>query len=190
MHEQAAATFLSRCSVAVSQSALDSWPELLRKAAGNSFRELARIFLRWTTTCTARCVPWCTFAVPGPRVATWSSGNLTGATPAAKLASLQKCTRIWLYQLTTDLRDVYFFGYACNGRVWKQFRCLRLSRACRPGFTATGALVSSALRVQKANKKIKLSRVLSVRYLLFNNSSIKAGSLNPPRGENGASGIL
>ena len=24
-------------------------------------------------------------------------------------------------------RDVYFFGNACNGRVWRQFRCLRLS---------------------------------------------------------------
>ena len=42
-----------------------------------------------TVTCTARCVPWCTFGVPGPRVATWSFGDLTGATPAVKLASLQ-----------------------------------------------------------------------------------------------------
>ena len=46
-----------------------------------------------------------------------------------------KYTRVWSYQLTSDLRDVYFFGYAhvaCNGRVWKQFRCLRLSQeACR-----------------------------------------------------------
>ena len=38
-----------------------------------------------------------------------------------------KCTRLRSYQLTSDLRDVYFFGYACNGHVWKQFRCLRLS---------------------------------------------------------------
>ena len=38
-----------------------------------------------------------------------------------------KYTRIWLYQLTSDLIDVYFFGFACNGRVWKQFQCLRLS---------------------------------------------------------------
>ena len=36
-------------------------------------------------------------------------------------------TPAWSHQLTSDLRDVYFFGYACNGRVWKQFRCLRLS---------------------------------------------------------------
>ena len=39
----------------------------------------------------------------------------------------RKYTRVWSYQLTTDLRDIYFFGYPCNGRVWKQFRCLRLS---------------------------------------------------------------
>ena len=50
--------------------------------------ELACVFLRWTTTCTARCVPWCTFGVPGPRVATWSFGDLTGATSAVNLASL------------------------------------------------------------------------------------------------------
>ena len=38
-----------------------------------------------------------------------------------------KYTRVWSYQLTSDLRDVYFFGNACNGRVWRQFRCPRLS---------------------------------------------------------------
>ena len=41
-----------------------------------------------------------------------------------------KYRRVWLYQLTSDLRDVYFFFEyahgACNGRVWKQFRCLCL----------------------------------------------------------------
>ena len=26
--------------------------------------------------------------------------------------------RVWSYQRTSDLRDVYFFGYACNARVW------------------------------------------------------------------------
>ena len=40
----------------------------------------------------------------------------------------EKYTRVWSYQLISDLRDVYFFEYACNGRVWKQFRCLRFLR--------------------------------------------------------------
>ena len=53
-----------------------------------------------------------------------------------------KCTRVWSYQLTSDLRDVYFIGYACNGHVWKQFRCLRLSLiGGLRGSTATSALV-------------------------------------------------
>ena len=33
---------------------------------------------------------------------------------------------VWSNHLTFDLRDVYFFGYACNGRVWEQFWFLRL----------------------------------------------------------------
>ena len=57
-----------------------------------------------------------------------------------------KCTRVWSYQLTSDLRDVYFLKYACNGRVWKQFRCLRLSlKGGLRGSTATGALVRRPL---------------------------------------------
>ena len=51
------------------------------------------VFLRWTTTCTTRCVPWCTFGVPGPRVATWSFGDLTGATSAVITSEFTVCTR-------------------------------------------------------------------------------------------------
>ena len=41
-----------------------------------------------------------------------------------------KHTRVWSYQLTSDLRDIYFFGYAhvaCNSRVWRR-RVLLLPR--------------------------------------------------------------
>ena len=42
-----------------------------------------------------------------------------------------KYTRVWSYQLTFDLRNVYFLDMLCNGCVRKQFRSLRSSQeAC------------------------------------------------------------
>ena len=55
---------------------------------------------------------------------------------------------IWFDRINWPLtsRDVYFFGNACIGLVWKQFRCLRLSQDSDlsggpRGTTATSALV-------------------------------------------------
>ena len=42
-----------------------------------------------------------------------------------------RSTRIWSHQLTSDLQSDNCFGKVCNGRVWKQFRCLRwFSKSC------------------------------------------------------------
>ena len=59
-------------------------------------------------------------------------------------------TRVWSHQLTSDLRDVYFFGYACNGQVGQQFRCLRLSQE------ACGAPQRLAVLVIRENHRHRL----------------------------------
>ena len=48
-------------------------------------------------------------------------------------------TRVWSHQLTSDLREVYFFGYACNGRVWSLVKAVSL-----PSFVLGGLRGSTA----------------------------------------------
>ena len=53
-----------------------------------------------------------------------------------------KYTRVWSYQLTSDLRNVYFFGYACNVSCLKAVSVPTIVPGGLRGSTATGALVA------------------------------------------------
>ena len=48
-------------------------------------------------------------------------------------------TRVRSHQLTSDLREVYCFGYACNGRVWSLVKAVSL-----PSFVLGGLRGSTA----------------------------------------------
>ena len=79
-----------------------------------------------------------------------------------------RSTRIWAHQLTSDLRHVYFFGSACNGGVWKQFRCVRLS------LEACGAPPRQAALVR---------RPFPSRHNNPVHTGFSCGSVKPPSGE-------